>query len=122
MQVTVTFRHMEASQALRGLIDTKISHLKKYLIRPTEIHVIMSVEKFRHKCEIVLFEQNFKASAAEVTDDMYKSLDKAISKIQAQVSKHKKIIQEHHKHHQSLGEVTTAAEEVYERTSQRKPI
>jgi len=111
---------MEASQALRDLIDSKINHLEKYLIKPTEIHVILSVEKIRHKCEIVLHEQNFKASANETTDDMYKSLDKAITKIQAQVSKHKKIVQGHHKHHDSVGKVAAQAEKEYEEAMDRK--
>lgn len=118
MQVSITFRHMEASQALREYIDTKISHLKKFLIKPTEVHVVLSVEKFRHRAEVILFEQNFKASADETTDDMYKTIDKTMTKIEAQVKKHKQKIQGHHKHHQGVGEVAAIAEDLYEKEQQ----
>jgi|APSaa5957512535_1039671.scaffolds.fasta_scaffold50148_2 putative sigma-54 modulation protein len=116
MQVSITFRHMDASQAIRDHIDDQISHLEKYLIKPSEVHVILSVEKkIRHRCEIVLMEQHFKASADVTSDDMYKSIDKSVSKIQSQVSKQKKKLQEHHKHHQGVREVTAIAEEQYQK-------
>lgn len=121
MQVTITFRHMEASQAIRDHVDTQINYLEKYLIKPTEVHVILSVEKkFRHKCEIVLHEQMFKASADDTTDDMYKSIDSAVAKIQAQVLKHKKKIQGHHKHHQSVQEISALAEKEFEKISDQE--
>ena len=114
MQVSITFRHMEASEAVREYLDSKIAHLEKFLIKPTELHAILSVEKFRHRAEIVLNEQHFKASADETSDDMYKSIDKALSKIEAQAKKHKDKLQEHHKHHKPLADVASIAENEYE--------
>jgi len=118
MQVSITFRHMDATQALRDYVDSKISHLEKYLIKPTEVHVILSVEKFRHRAEVVLVEQHFKASADETTNDMYASIDKAIAKLESQVKKHKDKIQGHHKHHQPLHEISALAESDYEKSVQ----
>lgn len=113
MQVSITFRHMNASDAIRNHIDSKLEHMKKFLIKPVEVHVILAVEKFRHTAEIVLSEQHFQAKAKEVTDDMYLSIDRALDKIEAQAKKHKEKIQEHHKHHISVQEVTTEAEKEY---------
>ena len=116
MQISITFRHMDASQAIKDHIDSQISHLEKYLIKPTEVHVILSVEKkIRHRCEIILLEQSFKASADVVSDDMYKSIDKSVQKIQSQVIKRKNKVQEHHKHHQGVQEVTALAEAEYQK-------
>jgi putative sigma-54 modulation protein len=120
MQVSITFRHMEATQAIRDHVDSKISHLEKYLLNPTEVHVILSVEKFRHTSEIVLVEQNFKASADETTDDMYKSIDRSIDKLESQVKKHKKILQDNQKHRHSLHDVAVMAEKEYERALEQK--
>lgn len=106
---------MEASQAIRDYVDTKIGHLEKFLIRPTEMHVVLSVEKFRHRAEITLHEQNFKASADETTEDMYKSIDKVIHKIESQVKKHKTKIQDHHKHHHPLHEIAAQAETEFQK-------
>lgn len=105
---------MEASQAVRDYVDTRIGHLEKFLIKPLELHVILSVEKFRHRAEVVLNEQHFKASADETSDDMYKSIDSAMSKIEAQAKKHKEKLQEHHKHHQSLSDIASIAEAEYQ--------
>lgn len=115
MQVSITFRHMDASDALRKHIDTKLKHLKKFLIKPVELTATLSVEKYRHQAEIILVEQNFQAKAVEVTEDMYQSIDKAFTKVEAQVKKYKNKVQEHHKHHLSVGEVTAQAEEDYQR-------
>lgn len=113
MQISVTFRHMEASEALKKHIHEKFEPLKKYLIKPIEVHVTLSVEKFRHTAEIVLNEQNFQAKALETTNDMYASIDLTIHKIEKQLKKHKDKIQEHHKHHGSMSDMTAEAEAEY---------
>ena len=51
---------------------------------------------------------------------MYKSIDKAINKIESQVKKHKKIIQDNHKHRYSLHDVSAIAEREYEKSLERK--
>lgn len=112
MKKTITFRHMEATDAIRDHVNEKLEHLGKFLIKPTEVHVILSVEKFRHKAELSVHEQGFTAQAFEVSDDLYTSIDKAITKIQAQIKKHKEKVTEH-KHHASVGEVSAQAEKEY---------
>lgn len=116
MKTTITFRHMDVSEALRNHVNAHLEHLQKFLIKPIECHVILSVEKFRHRAEIILVEQNLHAKADEVSDDMYKTVDAAITKIESQVKKHKQKIQEHHKHHHSTQEITAQAELEYEKT------
>lgn len=113
MQVSITFRHMEASDAVRNHIDSKLEHIAKYLIKPIEVHVTLSVEKFRHTAEIVLLEQHFQAKAKETTDDMYLSIDKVLDKVEKQVKKRKEKVQEHHKHHFSVGEVAIEEEKEF---------
>lgn len=120
MQVSITFRHMDATEALRDYVDTKIGNLEKHLIKPTEIHVILSVQKFRHRAEVILLEQNFKASADEVTEDMYASIDKAISKIEIQVKKRKKKLQGHHKRNQPLHKIAAQAEDSYQKALEQR--
>ena len=110
MKVSVTFRHMEASDAVRDHIDGRLEQLKKFLIKPTGVTIILSVEKFRHSCEIVLLEQHFQAKALETTSDMYTSIDKTFHKIEAQVKKHKSKLQEHHKHRASTHDIAAQAE------------
>jgi putative sigma-54 modulation protein len=116
MKVSITFRHMDASDALRDHVNARIDHFRKFLIKPNEVHVMLSVEKFRHRAEVVLMEQNFHAKADEVTDDMYKSIDVAMDKIEKQVRKHKDKVQEHHKHHLGVSEVAALEESEFEKS------
>src|SRR5579885_1589519 len=39
MQVTVTFRHVEPTPALRAYAEEKLARVKKYLRRPVDAHV-----------------------------------------------------------------------------------
>ncbi|NIS67942.1 MAG: ribosomal subunit interface protein, partial [Proteobacteria bacterium] len=43
MRVLVTFRHLEADDALRDYAKEKVLKLRKYLERPMEARVVLSV-------------------------------------------------------------------------------
>ena len=98
MQISVTFRHVEPTEAIKKHVEEKVSHIKKYLIKPIDVHVILSVEKFRHQCEVVLAEGHFRATALETDENLYSSIDLALHKIERQVRKHKEIVKEHKNH------------------------
>ncbi|MGH7819282.1 MAG: ribosome hibernation-promoting factor, HPF/YfiA family [Candidatus Binatia bacterium] len=87
MQVTVTFRHIEPTQALRKYAEDKIGRLSKYLHRPMEAHVILSVLKKRHRAEINLLANGTSLFSEEVTSDLYSAIDLAHDKIERQVKK-----------------------------------
>lgn len=95
MQVSVTFRHMEASDSLRDYANDKIKRLEKYLQPPIEVHVILEVVKFMHRAEINLSAAGVQLNAEETTSDMYAAIDKAQDKMERQVQKHKEKIKEH---------------------------
>lgn len=110
MNITVVFRHMAASDAVKRHIEEKLEKIKKYLIHPIEAHVVVSVEKFRQQCEVVVKARDFHAQALEVNDDLFTSIDKSIHKIERQVSKHKEIVKEH-KGHLATGEAALLVEQ-----------
>jgi putative sigma-54 modulation protein len=110
----VTFRHILATDSIKNHVSDKLEKFKKYLIRPIEAHVILSVEKkIRQQCEITLSARDFHATAVETSDDLYTSIDKAIHKIERQVKKHKEIVKEH-KNHLPIHSVTALAEEEFQ--------
>ena len=51
MQISVTFRHMEASEGVKGYVKEKVEKLQKYVENPQEVHVVVSAEKFRQMAE-----------------------------------------------------------------------
>lgn len=95
MEITVTFRHLESTDALRDYAQEKVSRIKKYVGTPAEVAVVLSLEKRRHTAEITLNTDGITINAKEVTEDMYSSIDLAVDKLERQVKKHKEKIKDH---------------------------
>jgi len=90
MQVLVTFRHMDATPALRLYAETKVQRVHKLMRRPIEAHVILEVNKRQHIAEITLSGEHLHVTAKEATADLYSAIDLAMTKIERQVQKHVK--------------------------------
>lgn len=106
MNINITFRHLDATDAIKDHVEGKLEKFKKYLIRPIDVHVILEVEKIRQKCEITLQAKDFSAVAHEESEDMYASIDNAVHKLERQMQKHKEKIK-HHKGHTPIHDVTS---------------
>lgn len=95
MNVTVTFRQLPSSDALRDHATDKVDKFKKYLIEPVDIHIVLRVEKIRQIAEITLNSKNYRAHAFEESPDMYTSIDKVASKLEKQLRRHKERVKNH---------------------------
>lgn len=89
MNIAVTFRHMEASQPLKNYVTEKLSKLKKVLDKPLEVHVMLSVEKFRHIAEVFVTGQGITIKAFESTEDLYSAIDLVCDKVERQLKKYR---------------------------------
>jgi putative sigma-54 modulation protein len=89
MQVTITARHMEMTDALRNYVETKLEKLDKYLENIIEVHVTLEVQKYRHIAEVMIRANGFIINGEDETGDMYSSIDNVIDKIERQLVKHK---------------------------------
>lgn len=106
MQVMVTFRHVEPTDGLRQYAEEKVQRVRKFLRRPIEAHVILSVLKHRHIAEVQVRANHLDITAAEETADLYSAIDLAMSKIERQVKKH---VSKHYDHKGADNTVTPAA-------------
>ena len=95
MDITVTFRHLESTDALRDYAREKVSRIKKYVGTPADVAVVLSLEKHRHQAEITLNTNGITVNAKDVTEDMYAAIDLAVDKLERQVKKHKEKIKDH---------------------------
>jgi len=87
MRIAVTFRHVPPTPALRAYAEEKLDRVRKYLRRPTDAHVILSVSKQRHVAEITLQADHVTMVAQEETHDLYSAIDLALDKLEHQAQK-----------------------------------
>ena len=101
MQLSTTFRHMDASQAVREYAAEKLDKIKKYFNKdPISAHAVFAVERgFNHVADInITLPNGIVINAKEVTEDMYSSIDLAAARIERQVRKWKEKIRDHKPH------------------------
>jgi putative sigma-54 modulation protein len=97
MQYTVTFRRMEPSDNLKEFGREKLARLEKYLDSVIDVDLTFSVEKFRHRAEVVVTADGLKIKAEEETDDMYSALDLVVDKLEKQIKRHREKQKIHNK-------------------------
>ena len=95
MDITVTFRHTEPMESLKAYAEEKISKINKYLDSPSEAHIVLTVEKFRHQADVTLGINGTRIKGVEETGDMYSAIDQVMDKIEKQVKRHLSKIRDH---------------------------
>lgn len=99
MQFEYTGRHIEVTPALRSHVEEHFERLNHLFDgNNRNVHIIIEVEKNKHRAEIIVKWRNEVLTATTSAADMYKSLSQTIDKIEKQALKLKsKIIDKHHK-------------------------
>jgi len=95
MQLAVTFRHMEPSDALKSYVQDRTMKLTKYIDRPLESQVTLTVQKFRQIAEVVINADGLRIAGQEAHEDMYAAIDLVMDKIERQVKKYREKIRNH---------------------------
>ncbi len=95
MQVNITFRHLESTEALKAHARDKVEHIQRYVDRPSEAHVVLHVENLEHHADINLKAGPFLLRGRAKSPDMYASIDAAAEKIEKQLKKHKEKLKNH---------------------------
>jgi putative sigma-54 modulation protein len=96
MHLSVTFRHMDASDPLREYAVEKLHKIRKYFPDPIQAHVVLSTEKHLHHADVnITLHNGIVLKGRESTEDMYSSLDLVTAKIERQVRKYKERIRTH---------------------------
>jgi len=101
MQLSTTFRHMDASQAVREYAAEKLEKIRKYFNKdPISAHAVFSVERgFHHVADLnITLPSGIVINAKETTEDMYSSIDLAAARIERQVRRWKDRIRDHKPH------------------------
>ena len=98
MKLTVTFRHMDASEAIKQHVEDKLERLKKYFPDPVSAQVVLSTERYRHQIDVSITLTNGTAiKGKEVSEDMYTAVDLVMDKVDRQIRRYKDKITSHRK-------------------------
>lgn len=95
MVISVTFRNTEGEGWQREYLEEKLKKINKYVDNPIEVHIVLSVEKFRNVAEINLMSNGLNINAKEEEKDMHVAIDNAVEKIERQLKRHKEKIRNH---------------------------
>jgi len=97
MNILVNGRHLEVTPALKNYAEEKIRKFERYSSDITEATVTLSVEKYRHKAEVLLKTNGMLIQAESVTDEIYSAIDEVSEKLDRQVKKYKEKLVSHRK-------------------------
>jgi len=86
MNISITFRHMDATDAVKFYANEKVAKLQRFLRGPIKGQVTMSCQQDRlHHVEVDLHSGHDHFHAHETSEDMYASIDKVADKIERQI-------------------------------------
>lgn len=103
MNIIVTGRHLEVTPVLKKYAEEKIKKFKRYLSNISEAIVTLTVEKYRHKVEVLLKVNGVLIQAEGITGEIYSSIDEVVEKLERQVKKYKEKLVSHRKNEGKAG-------------------
>jgi putative sigma-54 modulation protein len=96
MQISVTFRHMGATDALKEYARDRMERIKKYFPDPIHCHVVLTSERHVHRADVnVQLHNGFRIAGHESTENMYSSIDLVSAKIERQARRYKEKLRGH---------------------------
>jgi len=95
MQVNITARHYKAPQRLKDFATKKVSKLEKYFDGIIDCDVLLDYEKKIQVADISLKVYGQKLQVVEKTEDIYKSIEFAVDKLERQLKKYKGKLRKH---------------------------
>ncbi len=86
MNIAITFRHMDATEAVKGYAEEKVGRLQRFLRSPMKSQITLSCQQERlHSVEVDIHAGHAHFHAHETSPDMYASIDKVVDKIERQI-------------------------------------
>lgn len=91
MQITVTGRHMEITDAIRAYVQQKFEKLPRYFDRIQQVRVVAQSrdQVNKHVEAIVHVDHHEPFVASEAAEDLYGCIDDVFNKMERQLHDHK---------------------------------
>lgn len=85
MNISITFRQMDSTDAVKGYATDKVAKLQKFLRHPMHGTVTLSCQKTIQVAEVDLHAGGEHYHAHEESEDMYASIDRVVDKLERQI-------------------------------------
>jgi putative sigma-54 modulation protein len=85
MNIAITFRHLESTEAIKVYAQEKVGKLQRFLRSPLKANVTLSVEKGQQMAEVLVNAGSEHYTAKESNENMYAAIDKVIDKLEHQI-------------------------------------
>jgi len=96
VQISVTGRHMEITDAVKEHAIDRVSNAVGDFPRVEDVHVILDIEKYMRKAEIIVQAANhIHVEGNMESDNMYASIDGAADKVERQLRRLRDKAQNH---------------------------
>jgi len=89
MRITFTARHGKASDKLREFAEKEVRRLKKYYEDIIDCEIVLDYVKLQQIADIKIKVYGTILNATVESEDIYKSIDEAVSKLERQIKKYK---------------------------------
>lgn len=89
MRISFTARHFKATNRLKEYAEIKVRSLKKYYEGIIDCEIILDYEKLNQIAEIAIKVYGQRLVARERSEDIFKSIDLAVEKLERQIKKYK---------------------------------
>ena len=89
MRINITARHFKLSEMLKTHAESEVRRLKKYYDGIIDTEIILGWEKKNRIAEIAISVYGTKLTAHERSEDMVKSINLAVDKLERQLIKYK---------------------------------
>ena len=94
MKLKITAKNIKLTEAIKTYSQTKINKLEKFFDDGAWVELVISVDKkINQKAEMTLHAAKKKFTAKAIEENLYKAIDGAILKIEAQIRKAKGKVQ-----------------------------
>ncbi len=96
MQLSITGRHLDVTNALREYVATKVNRLERHYDHITNVQVVLAVNKVEQSAEAIVHAGHHHEIFADArADDMYAAIDALSDKLDRQLIKHKEKLADH---------------------------
>jgi len=109
MNISITFRHMDSSDAIKRYAGDKLAKLQRFLRQPMSGKVTVAIDKLRHVVEARISSGGEHLEAHEKADDMYAAIDLVMDKLERQIRGSKGVARTKQKRGKSLRTAPVAA-------------